>query len=167
MAHRSFLVSIAESPASDMNLVYSVGRGLANDGELLAHRCFSLGRNLAYLSPPKRASPDSPWLAHSVPTSYEVNLGHRGLRFCTTTEQRRPDFHWFGNVLFNSRAQRLALPAAGGPRLTHETEQTKSHEKANLAVRIQPSACTPCWAVVFFIHSLLDRFKLTCSLSSL
>ncbi|MFZ6028288.1 MAG: hypothetical protein ACOYYS_11290, partial [Chloroflexota bacterium] len=22
----------------------------------------------------------------------------------TTTEQHRPDFHWFGNVLFNSRA---------------------------------------------------------------
>jgi len=103
MAHRSFLVSIAESPASDVNLVYSVGRGLANDGEPLAHRCFSLRRNLAYLSPPKRASPDSPWLAHSVPTPYGVNLGHRGLRFCTTTEQRRPDFHWFGNVLFNSR----------------------------------------------------------------
>jgi hypothetical protein len=156
MAHRSFLVSIAESPASDANLAYSVGRGLAIDGEPLAHRCFSLGRNLAYLSPPKRASPDSPWLAHSVPTPYGVNLGHRGLRFCTATERHRPDFHWFGNVLFNSRAQRPATPSPkrsgvgyrrleGRGSLTKRTKP-KATNKANLTVRIQPSACTPCWA---------------------
>jgi hypothetical protein len=120
MAHRSFHVSVAKSLASDVYLTDSVGQGLATDGEPLLHRCFSLRRSLAYLSPPnepalsrrvelvetlsKGASPDSPWLAHSVPIPCGINLGHRGLRFCTATEQHRPDFHWFGNVLFNSRS---------------------------------------------------------------
>jgi hypothetical protein len=33
-----------------------------------------------------------------------------------------------------------------GRGLAQETDKIQSHEKANLAVRIQPSACTPCWA---------------------
>jgi hypothetical protein len=41
-------------------------------------------------------------------------------------------------------AERLALPAAGGTRLAHETDRTQSCEQAHLAVRIQPSACTLC-----------------------
>jgi hypothetical protein len=75
-AHRSFHVSVAKSLASDVYLTDSVGQGLATDGEPLLHRCFSLRRSLAYLSPPKRASPASPWLAHSVPIPYGINLGH-------------------------------------------------------------------------------------------
>jgi hypothetical protein len=119
---------------SSVDLPYSVGHRSVIIGFLLVHQCFSLRRSLAYLNPPKRASPDSPWLAHSVPIPCGINLGHRGLRFCTATERHRPDFHWFGNVLFNSRAQRLALPAAGGTRLALETDKTQSYEKAILAV---------------------------------
>ena len=134
------------------NLAYLIGHSFVLLGVLLIHLCFSLGRNLAYLSPPKRASPDSPWLAHSVPIPYGINLGHRGLRFCTATEQHRPDFHWFGNVLFNSRAQRLATSSPSGDTggwrdADSPTKRTnpKVTKKANLAVRIQPSACTHCY----------------------
>src|SRR3972149_4802930 len=50
--------------------------GSSHNGEPLVHRCFILRRALASLTPPKRASPASPWLAHSEPTPYGVNLGH-------------------------------------------------------------------------------------------
>jgi len=66
-------------------------------------QCFSLRRSLAHLTPPKRASPETPGL----PTSRTSLAGRTwvlwGLQYCTATERHRPDFHWLGNVLFNSR----------------------------------------------------------------
>jgi hypothetical protein len=41
-------------------------------------------------------------------------------------------------------AQRFALLLLKGTRLVHETDKTPCHAKANLPVRIQPSACTVC-----------------------
>jgi transposase len=43
------------------------------------------------------------------------------------------------------QAQRPALPGAGERQLTKRVKP-KATKKAILAVRIQPSACTPCWA---------------------
>jgi len=44
-------------------------------------------------------------------------------------------------IIYLKAAQRLALPAAGGTRLAHETDETQSHEKhqfggENPAVRV-------------------------------
>lgn len=45
-----------------------------------------------------------------------------------------------------TNAQRSALPAAGGTRLAHETDKTRSHKKVILTVRIPHVRCTVCRA---------------------
>ncbi len=54
------------------------------------------------LAPPKRASPRTLWLAHSVASPCGPTLGlsliGSGLQFCTVTERHRLDLHQLGNV---------------------------------------------------------------------
>jgi hypothetical protein len=72
-------------------------------------------------------------------------------RFCPTFQKlflKRDFFDSFNG----SRYRRLE-----GRGLAHETDETLGHEKTILAVRIQPSACTLCWA-------MLSIQKLFCSI---
>src|SRR5688500_2674781 len=73
--------------------------------------------------------------------------------------QRDKSFWDIADTSLHRAAQQLALcmplrGTAGGTRLAHKTDKTQSENKADLTVRIQPSACTHCWALSAFRNLL-------------
>ena len=100
-------------------------------------------------------------------TTLDNNKYQTQNRFCrlkwpSFTENRTRKFLLFSYMTDISCAQRLALPAAGGTRLTHETGKIQSHEQshfsgANPAVRVH-AVLGSLWPMPFHKDGLTRDF---------